>query len=440
MAIDSDLALGGPAKRRWSQDITLRAGFADPQQPTADGMMEAVDGIFARNDRLPFGHPYPYSSHTTTSIAQTTTPTPRSRRSMPAIDVAIERTVSHTVRFLAGYVSPYRLASHFSVIAVAAVVLVFSQLGLPKWEVTLRLLPGSVPTDSADGHSAVSRVSAFAGSESVVPVAGNDSLQRLAIPFTIIEEESTGDIQYYTVQSGDTVLGIAEKFGIHPETIIWSNQGLDKHVELIRPGDQLAILPVNGAYHTVTAGDSLSSLADDYGVTVEDIIAYPANGLTDAGGPLAAGQKLVIPGGSKPFVEQYAVAYSGPIPANARIGSGAFVWPASGPITQSYWAAHPALDIGGWAGAPVKAADSGYVTLAAGGWNTGYGNYVIVDHGNGFSTLYSHLNSVFVAPGESVARGEQIGTVGSTGNSTGPHLHLEIRYQGVPRNPMGYLP
>ena len=98
------------------------------------------------------------------------------------------------------------------------------------------------------------------------------------------------------------------------------------------------------------------------------------------------------------------------------------------------------MDIGSWIGAPAKAADSGVVVEAGGGWSSGYGNHVIIDHGNGFTTLYAHLTSIFVKPGESVTRGEQIGTVGSTGNSTGPHLHFEIRYQGVPRNPFNWLP
>jgi murein DD-endopeptidase MepM/ murein hydrolase activator NlpD len=80
------------------------------------------------------------------------------------------------------------------------------------------------------------------------------------------------------------------------------------------------------------------------------------------------------------------------------------------------------------------------VALATGGWNAGYGNHVIIDHGNGFATLYAHMNSIFVKPGESVVAGQQIGSVGNTGNSTGPHLHFEIRYQGVPRDPLSYLP
>ena len=112
---------------------------------------------------------------------------------------------------------------------------------------------------------------------------------------------------------------------------------------------------------------------------------------------------------------------------------------ASGSVSQQFWGGHRAVDIGSWTGAPVKASDSGYVVTAGGGWNGGYGNHVIIDHGNGFVSLYAHLNSIYVRAGENVARGQHLGSVGNTGNSTGPHLHFEIRYQGVPRNPFSYL-
>ena len=151
--------------------------------------------------------------------------------------------------------------------------------------------------------------------------------------------------------------------------------------------------------------------------------------------------KLLFPAASNPMLHGVsAAAYIGPAPASAVKGSGNFSWPASGSITQEFWNGHRAIDIGSWTGAPVKAADSGYVVTAGGGWNGGYGNHIIVDHGNGFVTLYAHLNSIFVRPGENVVRGQQLGTLGNTGNSTGPHLHFEIQYQGVPRSPFAYLP
>ena len=260
------------------------------------------------------------------------------------------------------------------------------------------------------------------------------------MPFTIVPERGREEVEVYTVEPGDTVLAIAEKFGIFPETIQWSNPELEKNPDLLRIGDELRILPINGLVHTVKAGDTLSSIATKYKTSVDNIIGYIANDIEDAATPLVVGTELVVPEGSKPYVAQQVMAYSGPIPSNAFKGSGVFTWPASGSVTQRHWSGHRAVDVGSWNGAPIKASDSGYVVSAGGGWNGGYGNHVVIDHGNGFTTLYAHLNSIFVRAGENVSRGEQIGTAGNTGNSTGPHLHFEIRYQGVPQNPFGYLP
>jgi murein DD-endopeptidase MepM/ murein hydrolase activator NlpD len=360
-----------------------------------------------------------------------------------ALETWLQQLQAQLSSTFADQVTPVRLASHISVLLVATVVLVLSNVDIPDLNFSLRLFPNSalLGTSSSDLSSQLNTMLARSNGA----LGANESLQRAAVPFTTVHVEPTpvvAEIQQYIVQSGDTVLGIAEKFGLKPETVQWANPGLEANVDLIRPGDPLAILPIDGALHTITSGDTLISIANKYKVTVEDIVNYPGNNLADANASLTLANKLVIPNGVKPFVNQQAVAYSGTAapPANARIGGGNFVWPASGSINQRYWGGHAGIDVGAWTGAPVKAADGGYVALATGGWNAGYGNHVIIDHGNGFVTLYAHLNSIFVKPGESVVAGQQIGSVGNTGNSTGPHLHFEIRYQGVPRNPMNYLP
>jgi murein DD-endopeptidase MepM/ murein hydrolase activator NlpD len=250
------------------------------------------------------------------------------------------------------------------------------------------------------------------------------------------------EVLYYTVKSGDTVLGIAQKFGLQPETLMWSNSSIEQNPDRLSIGDQLRILPVDGVLHVVKRGDTLSSIADKYDADMQAIVAYAANGMSSVNDPLPIGKEIVVPGGTKPFVAPVvgaSTAYAVPRPDGALAGSGNFSWPTAGYISQGYWGGHPAIDVAGWLGAPVTASDSGYVVLAGGGWNSGYGNYVIIDHGNGFTTLYAHLNSVFVKPGETVSRGQQVGTMGNTGNSTGPHLHFEIRYNGVPYNPASYL-
>jgi len=411
-------------------------GFRAPQ--VTQSMFESPYNVSPQTDRLPFG---------------LTASNPNSARAIPITDNGLTRlrfvgseaassALTHWLEqvraILADQITPLRLASHLSVVAVAALILLLSQIHIPAWEISLRLLPSNLQDNTT---TAGSRVSIFTNEFSSTPLSIHDSLQRSAIPFTIVNEDPQQGVRYYTVQAGDTILGIAGKFGLRPESVQWSNPALEQHVDLIRPGDQIIIPPMDGAVHKVAIGDTLSSIADRYDVSVEDIIGYAGNGLTDNSAALAVGQELMIPGGTRPYVQSQSIAYApSAVPATAQIGSGAFVWPTSGPINQPYWSGHPAVDIGGWTGAPVKAADGGYVALAASGWNGGYGNHVIVDHGNGFSTLYAHLNSIYVHTGENVARGQQIGSLGTTGNSTGPHLHLEIRYQGVPRNPMGYLP
>ena len=250
------------------------------------------------------------------------------------------------------------------------------------------------------------------------------------------------DITYYTVKAGDTVLGIAAKYGLQPETLMWSNSNIEQNPDRLSIGDQLRILPVNGVLHVVDPGETLSDLADEYNVEAQAIVDYTGNTLASLATPLSVGKEIVIPGGTRAFAAAangYTGAYTVDTPANAPQGSGNFSWPSAGYVSQGYWGGHPAIDVAGWIGSPVTASDGGYVVLAGGGWNGGYGNHVIIDHGNGFSTLYAHLNSIFVEPGMTVSKGQQLGTMGNTGNSTGPHLHFEVRYGGVPYNPANYL-
>jgi murein DD-endopeptidase MepM/ murein hydrolase activator NlpD len=340
---------------------------------------------------------------------------------------------------LADQVTPLRLAGHLSVLVVGAVILILSQIQLPDWNISLDALPNN----ALGGAQAAITVNPqqLEASNAVGSEGMQEALQRAAVPFTTAQEQPRATIELYTVKAGDTVLGIAARFGIQPETIMWANTEIEQNPDRLAIGDRLNILPVNGVLHLVRQGDTLSSLAAKYKVEVDKIISYTGNGLATAEDQLTLGSQLVIPDGTKPFVAaQVPASFVGPAPSDAVKGSGLFSWPTSGSISQRYWGGHRAIDIGSWVGAPVKSTDSGYVVLAGGGWNGGYGNHVIIDHGNGYSSLYAHLNSIFVRPGESVSRGQQIGTVGNTGNSTGPHLHFEIRYQGVARNPLNWLP
>jgi len=267
----------------------------------------------------------------------------------------------------------------------------------------------------------------------------DDVLIRAAVPHTIIPDRSRAEISTYKVQSGDTIFGIAAKFGLEPETLMWANQSLEGNPDWLRIGQELTILPVNGVYHQVGGGDTIEGIASTYKIEPQAIIDYPLNELDPENLIIETGQWLVVPEGRKPFVPRTVTAFSGAVPDDAVVGIGAFGWPASGTIFQGYWSGHPGIDIAAWSNAPINVADSGHVIFA--GWDdTGYGYTVVVDHGNGFQSLYAHLQAYYVEAGDNVTKGQQIGEMGSTGNSTGPHLHFEIRQGTVQRNPIGFLP
>ncbi len=240
-------------------------------------------------------------------------------------------------------------------------------------------------------------------------------------------------VETYTVQTGDTLWSIATQYGLSIDTLRWSNPALEHNPDLLVPGTDLIILPVNGVYYTVAEGDNLAKIAEKFGVADADVINYPGNALTEPF-TLKSGQTLVIPNG-----REEAVTLPQP-PADLDYP---LAWPLLGIITQGYFPdraenPHYAIDIGAPYGSNVYAADAGTVIHAQ--WaRTGYGFTVIIDHGNGIKTLYAHLKGTFVSNGDIVTRGQLVGAVGSTGNSTGPHVHFEVRENNVRMNPLNYL-
>ncbi|MFQ5612546.1 MAG: peptidoglycan DD-metalloendopeptidase family protein [Anaerolineae bacterium] len=232
----------------------------------------------------------------------------------------------------------------------------------------------------------------------------------------------------YLVKEGDTLWSIAAEYEIDVDTLRWSNPDLERNPDLLPVGMELVILPVNGVYHIAGEGDSVEALAERYGVSEADIINYPLNQLRSPY-TLHPGQKIIVPHGRKDVT----------LPPPAPSAGYPLAWPLVGTITQGYEARHRGLDIGAPYGAKVFAADAGTVVHAA--WaRTGYGFTVIIDHGGERQTLYSHLKGALVTPGQQVARGEAIGKVGSTGNSTGPHVHFEVREGKQRLDPVAFLP
>lgn len=251
------------------------------------------------------------------------------------------------------------------------------------------------------------------------------------------------DVISYTVQGGDTLSGVAKKFSltdapIDAESIAYLNNfSVEK---TLKPGDVIKIPPISGVVITVKSGDTIETLAKKYGLgSSQAIVDWPYNEFAnDEKYTLIAGQTLVLPGGKAP--EEVPV-YSPKIvnaPTLFAGGSGKFVWPTTGIITQYFAWYHTADDIANGIGTPIVAADSGRVTSVL-YQNFGYGYHVIIDHGNGYRTLYGHLSKIDVSEGQNVGRGERIGAMGSTGRSTGSHLHFEVYLGGTRINPLSVL-
>ena len=256
---------------------------------------------------------------------------------------------------------------------------------------------------------------------------------------TLVSEKTRDKIVEYTVRDGDTVSTIAEKFGISTDTIRWQNNLGSK--DTIKAGQTLEVLPVAGVSHKVSKGDTVYSIAKKYDTSPQGIVDYPFNSFTnDETFELAIGQIVVVPDGIPPAAAPTSPRIRQITPdAGTVVASGSFVWPAGGSITQRFVWYHKGIDIANRAVPSILAADSG--TVIAAGWldGYGYGNRVIIDHGNGYRTLYGHLSQIYVVPGQTVARGAAIGRMGSTGRSTGIHLHFEVIRNGVYLNPLSVL-
>lgn len=239
-----------------------------------------------------------------------------------------------------------------------------------------------------------------------------------------------GKISLYQVREGDSLSEIADMFGISVNTILWANE--IKDAKTIRPGDVLLILPVSGVQYTVKRGGTLADVAKLFDADVDEIALF--NGI-DPSAPLAAGTELIIPGGNlapartSTASSGSAAAASASVPARALPAlSGYFGNPLPGGVLTQGIHGTNGVDVGAPNGTPVYAAAAGAVIVArSGGYNGGYGNYVVVSHDNGTQTLYAHLSSVSVSMGQAVEKGTKLGGVGNTGRSTGYHLHFEVR-------------
>lgn len=299
--------------------------------------------------------------------------------------------------------------------------------------------------DASDDTAAPAAVSADVAPVMDAPVLVDIALAPASVPHTFVGHKPEHEFEVYRVERGDTPNGIADKFGILATTLLGGNPQLSQESSLLQTGVDLIILPVDGVLHDVQPGDSLESISAQYGVPVETITGYAPNNL-EFPYRLYPETQIMVPGAVRdvfvwtpPSLESVRGRSSGSGVAPLIVGTGTFIYPVnSRNFTQYFWYGHPGFDIALGEGSAVVASDTGTVTFA--GWNIyGFGNLIVVNHGNGYETFYAHLNGISVVPGQIVYQGNVIGTSGNTGNSSGPHIHFEIRANGVQDDPCWYV-
>ncbi len=226
-------------------------------------------------------------------------------------------------------------------------------------------------------------------------------------------------ISVYVVRAGDTLPVIAKMFGVSVNTIRWGN---DLKSDKLTPGDTLVILPISGVQHTVKSGETLQAIVKQHKGDLNEVLQY--NNLT-LGEKLSIGDVIIIPDGEATVVVSTKKPVSGS--KSTPTYSGYYMRPIVGGIKTQGVHGRNGVDLASVFGANILASASGEVIIARTGWNGGYGTYVVIKHGNGTQTLYAHMSSLSVKPGDKVSQGQIIGKMGSTGKSTGVHVHFEIR-------------
>lgn len=361
---------------------------------------------------------------------------------------------------------PLRQVSHFGLVAVILVVLLsgipapktldkageipvdpfgmFRSTMAPEDEIDLTeleilaMMTSYISTEMA--NSVYEQISSNE-SEAKIMLAGN-----IIANAAIIDTESSAAIKNkfidYVVQGGDTLSVIASKFGVTTNSIKWSNSRISD-INSIKPGMTLKIPTATGIIYTVKKGDSIELIASKYKSNASQIVAY--NDLY--GESLTAGMTILIPNGTvteiAPAPKTTVAAASG---SGGRYGSSSYIastgrlrFPTiigrNGYYNGYHWWA---IDVPNSIGTPIYAADSGRIVQAAYGWNGGFGNTILIDHGNGMQTRYAHMSTLLIRGGY-VSKGQTIGLMGSTGRSTGSHLHFEVIVNGSKINPMRYF-
>lgn len=320
-------------------------------------------------------------------------------------------------------------------LALAGLALIGAGFGLPWVGVEPAADPGGAATVVSDDVGTTPAPALANPTATAAPATATPAPTLSPTPSGPTPVPTRTEVIVYTVQPGDFVWNIGMAFNIDDDTIIWANPKLEKDPDWLAIGEELCILPVVGTWHTVREGDTLDGIAAYYQASPQDIVSYEPNKLSPGAG-LVVGQKLIVPGGVKPYVPRTVDTGSGVV-AVSREDGGGFVWPCYGTITTQYGPDHQAIDIGVEVDTPLYASAAGAVTQS--GANGTLGLSVTVDHGDGYVTVYGHMDYLWVRPGQNVRQGQKLGAVGSTGKSTGPHVHFIVLYQGAPVDPMTLL-
>jgi murein DD-endopeptidase MepM/ murein hydrolase activator NlpD len=351
------------------------------------------------------------------------------------------------------------------------VVVIVAIVALLAWDRIMDRRNGTVSMQSAPVDITVSPTPSLEVEKDLAvelpPIAQDwstqeSSITRIASLNTDIPTRPRVDVITYTVETGDSLFSIADYYGLKPETILWGNYAtLEDNPHLLRPGQVLNILPVNGTYYQWHEDDTLGQIAGFFKVEPQEIIEYPGNRfdltLATVSNPnIEDGKWLIVPGGKRAIKDWGPPAITRDNPASASyygsghcgsvytgaVGTGTFIWPTADHTISGYHYdpnVHPAIDLAGRTGDAVFATDSGVVVYS--GWSDwGYGYLIVIDHAGGWQSAYAHLSAVQAVCGQSVAQGTTIGAIGNTGNSYGAHLHFELVFNGAKVNPLNFLP
>ncbi len=341
----------------------------------------------------------------------------------------------------------------FSIVSwIVTLVIAGGMLGIALWQTqSAASAPAAIPKPTAKAEKNNAPAALPETTTSTTLHAIN---RQVTLKTNIPPDRPRYGVTRYTVARGDSIFSISTEYNVEPETLLWANYDtLEDSPDSLRVGQELNVPPIDGIYYQWQEGDTIESVANNFDANPDEILNWPGNNIDLTNPKIQPGDWIMIPGGEREFIQWVipvvargdsgtAAISGGGCGAGGAVGTGFFQWPAANHYLSGndFWSGHLGIDIADGQGGAVYAADSGVVTMAQGGWNYGYGNVIMIDHGNGFTTVYAHLSQINVSRCQSVYQGQMIGLAGNTGNSFGAHLHFEVRENGAFANPWRWLP